>query len=180
MCVADVAVPGSCESLWLLPDLFAVLNSGALLVPQWLRYASLAGMQTMSGLSASRGAFAFSRLCGWSRDLDVGREPTVAIMVRGPHWPGRSLGPRHPDRVTKAAVLCTRIVKNSPLQDNCRRVGFVCMIEFCLRNGLTWTPPPGDEDGKASARVVPELAAGSGDEDAIAALAEWIRERTAS
>ena len=98
------------------------------------------------------------------------------------HAPGASFGDVefYPDLVVKAAVLCTRIVKNHPLPDGNKRVGFVCMVEFCLRNGLTWTPPPGDEDGEVSARVILELAAGSGDEDAIGALAEWIRERTAS
>ena len=98
------------------------------------------------------------------------------------HAPSASFGgvEFYPDLVTKAAVLCTRIVKNHPLPDGNKRVGFVSMIEFCLRNGLTWTPPPGDEDGEASARVILELAAGSGDEDAVGALAEWIRERTAS
>lgn len=98
------------------------------------------------------------------------------------HAPAASFGgvEFYPGLVTKAAVLCTRIVKNHPLPDGNKRVGFVCMIEFCLRNGLTWTPPPGDEDGEASAGVILELAAGPGDEDAVTALAEWIRERTAS
>jgi death-on-curing protein len=98
------------------------------------------------------------------------------------HAPAASFGgvEFYPGLVTKAAVLCTRIVKNHPLPDGNKRVGFVCMIEFCLRNGLTWTPPPGDEDGEASAGVILELAAGPGDEDAVTALADWIRERTAS
>jgi hypothetical protein len=51
------------------------------------------------------------------------------------------------------------------------------MIEFCLRNGLSWTPPPGDEDGEASAQVILDLAAGPGDDEAITTLAEWIRDR---
>ncbi len=53
------------------------------------------------------------------------------------------------------------------------------MIEFCLHNGLTWTPLRGDEDGEASAQVILELAAGPGNDHAIAALADWVRERTA-
>ena len=98
------------------------------------------------------------------------------------HAPAASFGgvEFYPDLDMKAAVLCTRIVKNHPLPDGKKRVGFVCMVEFCLRNGLTWTPPPGDEDGEASAHVILKLAAGSGDEDAVATLTEWIRERTAS
>ena len=86
----------------------------------------------------------------------------------------------YPGLATKAAVLCTRIVKNHPLPDGNKRVGFVCMIEFCLRNGLTWTPPPGDEDGEASAQVILDLAAGKGDEASIARLVDWIQERTSS
>lgn len=74
-------------------------------------------------------------------------------------------------------MLCTRIVKNHPFVDGNKRMGFVCMIEFLLRNGSSWTPPPGDEDGEASANVILDLAAGPGDEDEIAKLATWIRER---
>ena len=97
------------------------------------------------------------------------------------HAPAASFGgvEFYPGLATKAAVLCTRIVKNHPLPDGNKRVAFICMIEFCLRNGLTWTPPPGDEDGEASAKVILELAAGSGDDQAIEALANWIQERTA-
>lgn len=84
----------------------------------------------------------------------------------------------YPDLAVKAAVLCTRLAKNHPLPDGNKRVAFVCMVEFCLRNGLVWTPPPGDEDGEASAQVILDLAAGSGDERAIAGLAVWIRENT--
>ena len=83
----------------------------------------------------------------------------------------------YPDLATKAAVLCTRIVKNHPLLDGNKRVGFVCMIEFLLRNGHTWTPPPGDEDGEASASAIWALAEHSGDDEAIARLAQWISER---
>lgn len=95
------------------------------------------------------------------------------------HAPAASFGgvDFYPDLPIKAAVLCTRIVKNHPLVDGNKRMGFVCMIEFLLRNGCTWTPSPGDEDGEASANVILDLAAGSGDEDEIAKLALWIRER---
>ncbi len=51
------------------------------------------------------------------------------------------------------------------------------MIEFCLRNGLAWTPPPGDEDGEASAQVILDLTAGPGDEQAVAELAGRISDR---
>lgn len=38
-------------------------------------------------------------------------------------------------------VGCARIVKSHPRPDGNKRVGFMCMIEFCLSNGLAWTPP---------------------------------------
>lgn len=98
------------------------------------------------------------------------------------HAPAASFGgvDFYPDLPLKAAVLCTRIVKNHPLVDGNKRTGFVCMIEFLVRNGCSWTPPPGDEDGEASANVILDLAAGSGDEDEIAKLAGWICERIGS
>ena len=68
-------------------------------------------------------------------------------------------------------------MKNHALVDGNKRVGFVCMIEFLLRNGRTWTPPRGDQDGEASAAIIWELAENSGDEEALARLAQWISER---
>ena len=111
---------------------------------------------------------------------DIARISRLELAESALHAPAASFAgvEFYPDLATKAAVLCTRIVKNHPLLDGNKRVGFVCMIEFCLRNGLTWTPPPGDDDGEASAQVILELAAGPGDEAAVAALRDWIRDRT--
>jgi len=110
----------------------------------------------------------------------ISRISRLELAESALHAPAASFGgiEFYPDLATKAAVLCTRLVKNHPLPDGNKRVGFVCMIEFCLRNGLPWSPPPGDEDGQASAQVILDLAAGPGDDEAITALAEWIRDRT--
>lgn len=110
----------------------------------------------------------------------ISRISRLELAESALHAPAASFGgiEFYADLATKAAVLCTRLVKNHPLPDGNKRVGFVCMIEFCLRNGLPWSPPPGDEDGEASAQVILDLAAGPGDDDAIAALTEWIRDRT--
>lgn len=83
----------------------------------------------------------------------------------------------YPDFATKAAVLCVRIAKNHPLPDGNKRVAFVCMVEFCLVNGFDWMPPPGDEDGEASTQVILDVAAGPGDDQAVAELGGWIRAR---
>lgn len=112
---------------------------------------------------------------------DIARVARLELAESALHAPAASFGGAdfYPDVATKAAVLCIRIVKNHPLPDGNKRVGFVCMIEFCLRNGLVWVPPPGDEDGEVSAQIVLDIAAGRPDEDAIARLTDWIRDRTA-
>lgn len=110
----------------------------------------------------------------------ISRSSRLELAESALHAPAASFGgvEFYPDLATKAAVLCTRLVKNHPLPDGNKRVGFVCMIEFCLRNGLSWGAPPGDEDGEASAQVIFDLAGGPGDDEAIATLAQWIRDRT--
>jgi death-on-curing protein len=69
--------------------------------------------------------------------------------------------------------------KNHPLVDGNKRVAFVCMVEFLARNGRAWTPPPGDEDGRVSAAVILDTAAGPGDAAAVGHLADWVQERIA-
>lgn len=83
----------------------------------------------------------------------------------------------YPDLSKKAAVLCVRLVKNHPLFDGNKRLGFVCMIEFLRRNGHSWNPPDDDEDGAVSAQIILDVAAGPGDDSAVRQLASWITER---
>jgi death-on-curing protein len=51
----------------------------------------------------------------------------------------------HPDAATKAAVLCSRLVRNHPLPDGNKRTAYICMREFIARNDLHWQRPPDDE-----------------------------------
>lgn len=92
------------------------------------------------------------------------------------HAPAAGFGGEefYPDLAVKAAVLCTRLVKNHALPDGNKRTALLCTIEFCRRNGCTWTPPPGDEDGEVTAGVIWELAAGPAGEKEVATLASWI------
>ena len=96
---------------------------------------------------------------------EIARVSRLELAESALHAPAAAFGgiEFYPDLAIKAAVLCTRLVKNHPLPDGNKRVGFVCMIEFCLRNGLTWTPPPGDEDGEVSAQTVGALPGGMSD-----------------
>jgi uncharacterized protein len=75
----------------------------------------------------------------------------------------------------RAAVLCCHIIRNHPLVDGNKRVGYLCLVEFVERNGYVWTPPPGDEhDGEETVRVIEAVAAGTMDERT---LADWIAAR---
>jgi death on curing protein len=93
------------------------------------------------------------------------------------HAPAASFGgvEFYPDLALKAAVLCAHIAKNHAFPDGNKRVAFLAMIEFVERNGHGWTPPPGDDDGEASAQMILDIAAGELDETALDRLTEWIR-----
>jgi len=76
-----LAALGSYQRDWLTPDLVAGVTVWAILVPQALGYAALAGLPTVLGLYAALGALLLYWLWGSSRELNVGPESTVAIMV---------------------------------------------------------------------------------------------------
>ncbi len=54
--VPGLAALGSYQRSWLTPDLVAGITVWAILVPQALGYASLAGLPTVVGLYAALGA----------------------------------------------------------------------------------------------------------------------------
>lgn len=53
---------------------------------------------------------------------------------------------QYPEFATKAAVLCSRLIKNHPLPDGNKRVAFLTMNEFIERNGFELSLDGGDED----------------------------------
>lgn len=61
----------------------------------------------------------------------------------------------YPDPASKAAILCSRLVRNHPLPDGNKRVAYVAMREFLARNGIRWERPGVDE----TADTVEQLAA---------------------
>jgi death-on-curing protein len=76
----------------------------------------------------------------------------------------------YPDFVTQAAVLCARLAWNHPLPDGNKRAAWVCLREFCARNGHRLVPRSVDD----AASTMEALAAGEIDEET---LAVWIGER---
>jgi SulP family sulfate permease len=79
--VPGLALLGSYDHEWLRPDLLAALSVWALLIPQALAYAQLAGMPPVTGLYVGLLAMVGYGLFGTSRYLSVGPESSVAIMI---------------------------------------------------------------------------------------------------
>ncbi len=66
---------------WLLADVMAGLTVGAMLIPQSMAYAELAGLAPEFGFYAVTGALVVYALVGSSRHLGVGPEPGTAILA---------------------------------------------------------------------------------------------------
>lgn len=78
----------------------------------------------------------------------------------------------YPDLPTQAAILCSRLVRNHPLPDGNKRLGYVAMREFLARNNAQWHDPPG---GKFEiAETIEALAAGDMSEGE---LVKWVAAR---
>lgn len=69
------------ERRWIRPDLVAGLTVGAMLVPQSMAYAELAGVPATTGLYSSFLAPVAYALFGTSRHLGTGPEPGTAILA---------------------------------------------------------------------------------------------------
>jgi death on curing protein len=69
----------------------------------------------------------------------------------------------------KAAVLCSRLVRNHPLPDGNKRVAYLCMIELIRRNGGEWRPVAPDLE---RAEMVDRLAGRDLTEEDFAAWLE--------
>jgi sulfate permease, SulP family len=65
----------------LRPDGLAALSLWALLIPQGLAYAQLAGLSPSTGLYTAAGAMLLYALFGTSRYMNVGPESSVAVLV---------------------------------------------------------------------------------------------------
>jgi death-on-curing protein len=78
----------------------------------------------------------------------------------------------YPTLADKAAIYCSRIVRNHPLVDGNKRTAYDVMVEFVERNGAIFTHPDGDL--MATAEVIERLAADLISEDDFRS---WVAER---
>jgi death on curing protein len=78
----------------------------------------------------------------------------------------------YPDPAVKAAILCSRLVRNHPLPDGNKRVAYMAMRELLARNGYQWMRPEVDE----TAAMIERLAARDISEEEFAA---WVAEHIA-
>lgn len=74
--------------------------------------------------------------------------PFAAVGDHGPE--------RYPALADKAAILCSRLVRNHPLPDGNKRVALLAMLELVARNHGVWLPPAGGQD--EIARTIERLA----------------------
>ena len=82
----------------------------------------------------------------------------------------------YPDLARKTAVLASRRIGNHPLPDGNKRVGYLCALEFVVRNGETWTHPSDDPEGDVTVAIIEGVAAATIGEDEVTA---WIVARLA-
>lgn len=77
----------------------------------------------------------------------------------------------YPEFEDKAAILCSRLIRNHPLPDGNKRVAYVCLREFVERNGRTWISPADPDE--AVEVIVGVVTREVSEPD----LAEWVRQR---
>jgi death-on-curing protein len=65
--------------------------------------------------------------------------------------------PFYADPVERAAICCSRIIRNNPLPDGNKRVAYECMREMLERSGVAWPRPR--EDAEEIALKIEGLAA---------------------
>lgn len=79
----------------------------------------------------------------------------------------------YPDPAQRAAIVCSRIIRNHPLPDGNKRTGYLCMRLQLEGAGLNFEHPDGDQDKTAD--VIEALAASTlSEEDFV----EWVKTQT--
>jgi death on curing protein len=82
----------------------------------------------------------------------------------------------YPDPVQRAAICCSRIIRNRPLPEGNARVAYTCMREMLDRGGYPW-PEPSRGGALEISGALERLAAGTLSE---AEFVDWVRSRVAA
>jgi SulP family sulfate permease len=116
-----IAVLRGYDRAWLPSDLLAGLTVGAMLVPQGMAYAELAGMPPITGYYAALLGLVVYAILGTSRHLGVGPEPGTAVLAAtGVGWIAGGDPARYAGLMATLAVL----------------VGALCLAAAVLRMGF--------------------------------------------
>ena len=110
-----------------LADSRAALTVWAVVVPQSLAYATLAGVPSVHGLYAAVGALAAYAVFGTCRDLNMGAESTVALMAAAAIAPLAT----DPDNIVALSSLVALLVGGWCILGFVFRLGFIS--EFLSR-----------------------------------------------
>jgi MFS superfamily sulfate permease-like transporter len=97
------------QGAWLRPDLIAGLTVWAVLVPESLAYASIAGVPPVLGLYAAAPALVFYALIGSSRHLIVGPMSATAALSAAIVMPLAHGDIAHYVALSTALAICTGI-----------------------------------------------------------------------
>jgi len=76
------------------------------------------------------------------------------------------------DPAERAAICCSRIIRNHPLPDGNKRLGYECMREMLERSGIPWPRPSEDVDEIAS--TIEGLAGRTVSEQSFV---RWVKQR---
>jgi len=106
---------------WLKPDLAAAVTVFAILIPSALAYGELAGFEPVVGLYAALGAMIAYALFGSSRQMIVGPDATIAILV------ATVVAPMAGGDIARYAALAAALAIS---------IGFVCLIAGHFRMGF--------------------------------------------
>lgn len=110
------------ERSWLRPDLLAALSLWAILVPQAMAYAQLAGVPAVYGLYTAMAAMVAYALLGSSRELNQGPESAVAILTASMIAP---IAGTDPNRYLALAALLVILVGLWCFLGGFLRLGFI-------------------------------------------------------
>ena len=77
----------------------------------------------------------------------------------------------YPEFTQKAAVLAWHLIRDHPLPDGNKRMGYLVLLEFVARNGRSWRVHPAAEEDETVA-LFEGIAAGNVSRDELQAWLE--------